>query len=147
MKPLIVVLAILLLLSFSTVSGPVELDLGKGFYYYGDSIRSHIHYLPSYKDTTPPQKARIPKVVWVVIPQVESFGFNHYYILATNKTRSSSSYWLIEKTKEAEEMGFKDSIVLSNAQQVDTGRFSALQKELSIQVRPVSHYRKDFKKE
>ncbi|HYH14307.1 MAG TPA: hypothetical protein VD794_03750, partial [Flavisolibacter sp.] len=132
MKAVLVALAIVSFYSFSTPSPVVELDLGDGFYYYGDSSRSHIHYLPTYKDTAPPQQAWMPKVVWTVIPKVKSVGYNQDFVLATNETKSGIGYWLIDKKKEAEEKGFKDSIALSNVQRVDSGRFVTIQKELGV---------------
>ena len=140
MKYIFVVITLFFACSFSKTNEYIKIDLGKGFYYLGDSTSNKIYFSPSYKDTL--TSAKNPKIVWVIIPEIESFGVNTTHILATNKTKQDVSYWIIDKTQQPSEMSYKERIVLSNVTMVDSAKFVALRKELDITIQPIYYYKR-----
>jgi hypothetical protein len=156
MKYLLFALTILFGNSFHTSGQHNTIELGNGFYFLSQQAGHAIMFLPSYKDTftyyfsenkenssDTSGSAKIPKVTWVVIPDVTAFGFNKDYVLATSKGKTGNSYWIIDKTKEANESGsekYDERIPLSNVRITNFTRFESMQKELNIPVHNIYFY-------
>lgn len=144
MRQLLIALCALFTFAFAAPAQYVKVELGKGFYYRGDSSAHHILFLPSFEDTATSDDL-YPKIVWPVITEVESFGFNDHYIIAITKSKGVTSWWIIDKTRDTDKLAAHeegDRIVLPNVKKVDAARFTSLAKDHQVAVRPVAYYRK-----
>jgi hypothetical protein len=69
--------------------------------------------------------------VWPVITNVECFGFNKKFILASSKNNYQVNYWIIDKTKVANEIFSKeegDRIAFQNVKKIDSLKFYKIKK-------------------
>ena len=154
MKHIIVALFFQCVSYLSSAQQYDNVQMGKGFSYLRNGTSSEIVFLPSYKDTTThyfsssegdtASKVPIPRIVWVTVSDVSSFGFNDDYVLVTSKSRAGISYWVIDKRKETESKGMtKDESrrQFSNVSQVDAATHSQLQQTTQIKLHSVEGYR------
>lgn len=147
--------------SYRTFGQHTEVQLGAGFYYTNFSSVDQILFIPSYKDSViyfsqshnnnsdTSAKIQIPKVNWVVISNVTSFGLNKNYVIAISKNETGSSYWIIDKTKEPNEYGLtknEERMNLSNVRIINFKKFVSFQKEFNITVHDIEFYSKNQEK-
>jgi hypothetical protein len=105
-----------------------DIDLGGGFYYMVEPAFNDIKY----------------KSGSYVIQDIEELGFSENYILATTLSGDSLIYWVIDKTKEAKEIGYDDSnLKVFNVNKVDTALFNSIRRSNNIEIKSKLDYRKE----
>ncbi len=113
-----------------------DIELGADFYYMVEPAFNSI--------VTPVNKDEPFKSSIYIIQDVETLGLNKDKILVTSIVNDTLKYWLIDKTKESKELGYdkKSNLRLSNVNQIDSIRFTRIQKEENIKMKTKSEYRK-----
>jgi hypothetical protein len=128
-------------MAFTIRKDTIRLSLGADFFFYLDTSSKDIFYSPQEHSKDMP--ANFPKILYTVIPEVDSFGFNDRYILAVSRKNNMPQHWSIDKSKEALEVGgTKDGrILMSNVSSIDKGTYQALRKKNAIQIYSCNYYR------
>jgi len=146
MKHLVAVTILISLYAFSTSPVKVGLELGEGFYYLGNRARGVIYFRPTHKDSAWSAADRYGRIVWPAIRNVVSFGFNTNCILVIKKEKLAVTYWVIDKTKNPNEVGAredKDRISLANVTMITSTLFNTLQKRQQLKMKPIAYYDKE----
>ena len=118
-----------------------DIELGADFYYLVEPAFNSI--------VTPTNKEKPFKSGNYIIREVEALGFNQDLILVISSDNDSLKYWLINKTKEAKDLGIdkKSNLRLSNVNQIDSLKFTSIRKEKDILMKTKSEYRKELRYE
>lgn len=117
-------------------------DLGKGFYFSNSTNRTIIYFDPSFDDTSIIASKTEYKIVRPIVYEVERFGFDTSYIFAVSKKGQKISYWLIDKTKQSEEIHYKEGVELTNVSKMASSKFYLLLNQFNLAIHPVEFYKR-----
>uniref|UniRef100_UPI003217EAF3 hypothetical protein n=1 Tax=uncultured Draconibacterium sp. TaxID=1573823 RepID=UPI003217EAF3 len=136
MKPLRVISLIILVFISSCGNFYGDLDLGGNFYYMTE---------PSFNDIYVPTNKKKPYSGGsLVIRDIVSLGYNSSYILATSNRNDTLFYWIINKNKKSQELGYDNysNLRLSNLKQVDSVQFHNFVDIENIELKPKLYYQR-----
>ena len=121
-------------------------SLSCNFNFYGDvSLGSDFYYMvePAFNSVVIPVNPEKPfRSSIYIIQDVESIGYDQKYVLVSSKKEGEVAYWVIDKTKKKEELGYdsNSNMKLSNVNQVNFAAFDSLKHSREIEIKTKIQY-------
>ena len=77
---------------------------------------------------------------------IEQVGFNKKCILAISDSSNIKMYWMIDKTKKSECLGYNNNsrMILSNVNKIDSIKFKAMIQQTGVEMKSKTFYRKQL---
>jgi len=128
----------LILLSSCNINWNGDIDLGGDFYYLVDPVFNSINVPVN------PNKPYVSSNF--VIQNIEQVGFNKKCILAISDSSNIKMYWMIDKTKKSECLGYNNNsrMILSNVNKIDSIKFKAMIQQTGVEMKSKTFYRKQL---